>query len=41
MSARALVQGASGGVRQVLKYDGVRGEERLEELLEEERTNVI
>ena len=41
VSARALVQGASGGVRQVLKYDGVRGEERLEELLEEERTNVI
>ena len=28
-------------VRQVLEYDGVGGEERLEELLEEERTNVI
>lgn len=41
VSARALVEGASVSVRQVLNYDGVRGEERLEALLEEERTNVI
>lgn len=41
VSARALVEGVPVGVRQVLNYDGVRGEERLEALLEEERTNVI
>ena len=39
--SQALVEEASVRVRQVLNYAGVRGEERLEALLEEERTNVI
>ena len=41
VSAGVLVEGASVCVRQVLNYDGVREEERLEELLGEEKTNAI
>lgn len=41
MTAGVLVEGASVCVGQVLNYDGAREEERLEELLGEEKTNAV